>query len=355
MTKNAIPKNKWDAKVPPFNMMDYTVSLMKVFAFFAAEIDASEKQEIAILFWMNQGKDVTGLSKLGSWLFTQIGPLCWLAANNAALNDAHVKYLETSYHQLIAQCQTRSTKKEVEQVKVDPQILLNERTHFFAAEIDASIDEFVLNDTTLNIKEFLLKNEVPVPVMRKLSELYKPQLKEIELALSGKDEQLVEGYSYMTRRKLKKFADYLKNIVDSCYATGVATKAKRKPKATKEKPASMIVAKVQYLKESEEFNLKSEHPSKIVGASEVWIFNVKYRKLFQYVAMPGTALSVNGTSLQNWNPEASSGRTIRKPLEFFADVPSMTKRPLTKLFNDIKGVPSLARGRLSDDMTFPDT
>jgi len=41
---------------------------------------------------------------------------------------------------------------------------------------------------------------------------------------------------------------------------------------------------------------------------------------------------------------ASYGFEIKK--NFFTDA---TKRPLTKLFNDIKGVPSLARGRLSDD------
>jgi hypothetical protein len=55
------------------------------------------------------------------------------------------------------------------------------------------------------------------------------------------------------------------------------------------------------------------------------------------------------TTLQNFDPEKSGAKTIRKPEEFLKSVETMSKRPLTKAFREIRGVLAKATGRINEE------
>ncbi len=112
----------------------------------------------------------------------------------------------------------------------------------------------------------------------------------------------------------------------------------------------MVLAKgVKYLKEYPSLKLKSVTPDKIVNSTEVWVFNVKVRRLFKYTALDGTKLSVRGTTIINVNPEKSGGKILRKPEAQLEGVWDMTSRPLNKLYTAIRARASKAVGRMNED------
>jgi hypothetical protein len=145
---------------------------------------------------------------------------------------------------------------------------------------------------------------------------------------------------------MKKLIAIVKSISDACAQQAVTAKAARKPRARKEKPPAVLAAKMKYMKEFPELKLKSELPSKIVGASEVWIYNTKYKKVQVYRSLG--ALSIKGTTILNYDVATSGAKTMRKP-ELVTGFMGMTKRTLAGEFKALKTKESAVNGRVNED------
>lgn len=100
------------------------------------------------------------------------------------------------------------------------------------------------------------------------------------------------------------------------------------------------------MKEFPELKLKSELPVKIVGASEVWIYNTKYKKLQVYRSLG--ALSIKGTTILNYDVATSGAKTMRKP-ELVTGFAGMTKRTLGTEFKNMKTKESAVNGRINEE------
>ena len=158
----------------------------------------------------------------------------------------------------------------------------------------------------------------------------------------------VEGYSNFKKSKLKKLLELYQSIIDAAEGTAQSAKAERKPRTRKDKPASVIVAKLKYKKEDTELKIKSVLPTTIVNAQELWVFNTKYRKLQVYRASGPKGLTVKGTSIIGYEPEESSSKTVRKP-ELLAGFAEMSKRPLTSAYKALKTSESKVNGRINEE------
>ena len=170
----------------------------------------------------------------------------------------------------------------------------------------------------------------------------------MEEALRGDDKQLVEAYSNFKKPKLKKLIAIYKSIADACQQQTVIVKATRKPRAHKEKPAAVLTANVKYMKESTELKLKSVQPVNIVGSGEVWLYNVKYKKLQVYRAVDEGKLSIKGTTILNYDTSTSTAKSVRKP-EVVATYVGMAKRTLAGEFKLLKAKESIVNGRINDE------
>ena len=73
--------------------------------------------------------------------------------------------------------------------------------------------------------------------------------------------------------------------------------------------------------------------------------------LFRSVYRTDSALGiqVKGTTLQNYDPEASEQKTLRKPAEQLKELLSAGKIQLRKFMDNIKAVQSQVNGRLNAD------
>ena len=118
-----------------------------------------------------------------------------------------------------------------------------------------------------------------------------------------------------------------------------------------------MVAKLKYALNNDKFQIVSINPQDIIYASELWVFNVKTRKLGRYIAQnidpmhqgrEGSGLSVKGTTITGFNEEKvykNFKKTWRKIKEFSACGP----RKVTTFLDDINAVDIKLNGRINPE------
>lgn len=232
---------------------------------------------------------------------------------------------------------------------IQDRIMEQARTH--AAEVDNEIDVFVAaRKSDFSMKSFLLSKQISGVVAKKIGSFYDRQAKELEEAIRGNDDQLVEGYAHFTKTQLKKYLDFVQQIIADCNQQAVSAKAMRKPRARKTKPPAVVAAKIKPMREFAELKLKSIDPAKIIGADELWVYTPTTRKLTVYRGAHNGTLSVSGMSIANYDVEKSETKTLRKPEDFFKDLSSTGKRAMANAWKSIRAKVSKPRARINDEM-----
>ena len=221
-------------------------------------------------------------------------------------------------------------------------------------EIEDALVSFSDAPDDFNPKQFKVLNllkgkQAKAAHARIIRDYYAPQLAEYEEAKTGKCEQLKEGYSHISKKNLQKLIDFHAEIVSACGMLMQEAKVNKKPRAKKAKPAEKIVEKLKYCKSNEPLKLVSINPADIVGAKELWVFNVKTRKLGKYVAEEFQELSVKGTSITGFNELLSVQKTLRKPEEQLKEFKAAGKVQLRRFLEDIRAVDIKLNGRCNED------
>lgn len=170
--------------------------------------------------------------------------------------------------------------------------------------------------------------------------------------------QLKEGYAHLKKGDIKKFRTAIEELMAALDFIIDQAKATRKPRKAKPKSATKLVEKLKYCKTDDKYKLASVDPAQIVGASEVWVFNIKTRKIGKYVASnidpkgmgrDGTGLSVKGTTIQGFDEKQSIQKTLRKPDEQLKEFKAAGKVKLRKFLDDIKTTDTKLNGRFNPD------
>lgn len=110
-----------------------------------------------------------------------------------------------------------------------------------------------------------------------------------------------------------------------------------------------IVSKVNYLKEDKIYGFSSIEPSKIIGVSQLWVFNVKLRKVGVYFAQDAGGLSIKGSTILNFDDKLSVAKTVRKPKETVTEILKSGKAAIKTAFGKINSKQNLLTGRINSD------
>ena len=170
--------------------------------------------------------------------------------------------------------------------------------------------------------------------------------------------QLKEGYGHFKKAEVKKLRDAVGELVSALNFVIDTAKATRAPRKAKPKSATKLVEKLKFLKVDEKFKLASVTPEQIVGASELWVFNTKTRKLGKYVAKnpdptgmgrDGSGLQVKGTTILGYDEEQSIQKTLRKPTDQLKQFKDSGKVKLRKFLEDIKTTDTKLNGRCNPE------
>jgi hypothetical protein len=171
-------------------------------------------------------------------------------------------------------------------------------------------------------------------------------------------EQLKEGYAHLKKADIAKYRKAIEALNTELDFIIDQAKATRKPRKPKVKSASKQVEKLKFCKADSKYSLASVDPAAIVGANELWVFNVKTRKLGKYIASnqdpkgmnrDGTGLSVKGTTIQGYDENLSVQKTLRKPPEQLKEFKAAGKVALRKFLDEIPTTDTKLNGRCNPD------
>ena len=249
---------------------------------------------------------------------------------------------------------TKKTKAPVVATTTAPVVSIQDRIREKASdevgEIEGLVDEFIDGGCKFapDMESYLKGKELSAVVQKKMCEVFIKRSKEFEDVMNTTDADTKEGYSNFSKVQLRKVKEFYDAIVAETNR-GAEKKPTRKARKVKEKPASVIASKVQYMKDFAELNLKSILPEKIVGANQVWLYNTKTKLLGMYNADNAKGLTIKGTTIQNFNVETSSGKRLRKPEVTVKQVLDGGKIVLKKLLDGLTTKPADLTGRINSD------
>ena len=341
---------------PTIDQLDYTTSLSRALGYYSTHTGAKEQKLFAIEFFSKkEPKIAKQLKKLPDYKFQTFGSLCRIMSNDQT-DLKQLSNVSPFFTNKLKELLEDAKKyiEEIEIVKAPTNVIsiqdrMEEKAREHAGEFEGAIDEWFITKgkSTFSAKNYLMSNEVSAPIAKRIGELFVGTAQEIREAIDGDDEQLAEGYSHFTKRELKKFAEFIETMIADCQQQVQTAKATRAPRKRKAQPPSKIVSKMKYMKEFAEFNLKSIKPETIVGSSEVWVYNTKYRKVTVYKAI-NDVLTVKGTTLIGFDVKESKTLMLRKPDVFFKGL-TLGKRPLNSAMKTLTTKPTVPNGRINEE------
>jgi hypothetical protein len=269
------------------------------------------------------------------------------------------KWVKDSINKILEEGKNDIEEEEDTLKPIIPVVTIQDRLRETAGkmteEIDYALDEFTTNPDSFDPKAIKVLNllkakEAKAAHARIIKGFYTKSYEELQEAAEGNCEQLKEAYGHLSKPQLKKIIAFYHEIISACEMLGQEAKVNRKPRAKKVVPADKIVAKLKYAKTNEQLKLVSINPTEIIGAKELWVYNIKSRKVGKYVASEYLELGVKGTSITGFNSNLSVQKTLRKPEEQLKEFKAAGKVQLRKFLDDIKAVDIKLNGRINEDI-----
>jgi hypothetical protein len=158
-----------------------------------------------------------------------------------------------------------------------------------------------------------------------------------------------EAYSNFGKPQLKKLIGYFDQVITDCDKISGEVKKTKKPRKVKVKTKDQVVSKLKFLVSFDELGLKSISPADILGASQLWVYNTKTRKLGVYHAEHAGGLAVKGSAITDFVPSKSVQKILRKPAEKVPEVLKAGKLALRTFMDDIKTAETGLTGRINAD------
>lgn len=333
-------------------------------------------------------KTVAAINKLPDWKVNNYSHWACTAflleANPAVVPDAYktgiVKWVEGLAAEGTLLVEEKAAEETVKKNVYTPTIQerIKEQAEAQSEAIDEWLEGFVIDKANFNpsgfdFKAHFARSGVTQAHARKLKSFYEHelddfrdlermptagQLKKMDEREADLWQQLKEGYAHLKKADITKYTQAIESLLEALDFVIEQSKATRKPRVAKPKSADKQVVKLKYLKVDDKYKLTSVNPVEIVGATELWVFNVKTRKLGKYVAAnidpkgmgrAGTGLSVKGTTIEGFDEKLSVQKTLRKPDEQLKAFKAAGKVALRKFLDEINTTDTKLNGRCNTD------
>ena len=232
---------------------------------------------------------------------------------------------------------------------------LRERVSECCGELEGMFDDFVVAGAKMSA------DFSPIKLMRGMnispnmtgtvSRVWELRLAEFTEVLEGKDGDLVEGYSHLTKLQLKNCVKFCETVINDCVSYVQLKKVERKPRAKKAVSPEKLTRKFKFQREFDELKLTSEPVTKLVNASEAWLYDTAKRRLIHVMADShvGT-FTVKGSAIIGFDAQTTVQKTLRKPAEQIKAVTGGGKPAARKAFAEIKATEVKWNGRGSDNL-----
>ena len=257
----------------------------------------------------------------------------------------------------IKQIENQMSAKKVKVVEVVPgnvisiQDRIREKSQECIGELEGQLDDYITSDYKIDASPYGVMHTMNIKSVHvnRIVEVFKRRRIEFDAVLNTDDKELKEAYSNFTKPQLKKVVAWCDQVILDCQKVMGSAAQNRKPRKRKVKSPEELTVKVKVLDKFDELKLVSIPATEIIGAMQLWVYNVKTRKLGCYHAEDAGGFSVKGTSLENFNESKSVHKKLRKPEVSLPEVMKAGKVLLRNYMDGIRAVESALTGRLNGD------
>lgn len=289
--------------------------------------------------------DISLVRKLPKWKVSKtLGNVARILLNGNELPQNNIDYFNRGVQELID-----AGKKIVDEIVeeapkpvVDIQARVRDKANHIITSLEEEIDN-VMDGKSFSMYSFCQANELNPQILNIVADYYRPQWEEI---LSN-DEQVKESFGKRQKFWINFWNEFFGDI-DRFINNKKAVKV-RKPREKKVKSAVDQVKSLKYQKEEPSLKIVSVHPAEIVGCSQLWTYNTKYKKLTRYDASGPNGIQVKGTTLIGYDVEKSVSKSLRKPDITIQSLLGAGKVSLRKFMDELKTVASVPNGRINSD------
>jgi hypothetical protein len=232
---------------------------------------------------------------------------------------------------------------------------LREKVSECCGELEGMFDDFVVAGAKMSadFKPIALMRGMNISpnMVSTVSKVWESRLAEFNEVLDGTDADLVEGYSHLSKNQLKQCAKFCETVINDCNSYVQLKKVERKPRAKKAVSPEKLTRKFKFLKEFEELKLKSEPVTKLVNATEAWLYDTKKRKLIHIVAdSHAQAFTVKSNSIIGFSTVESQQKTLRKPADVLKALGAAGKPAARKIYKDLTTTETPFNGRGTENL-----
>jgi hypothetical protein len=209
-----------------------------------------------------------------------------------------------------------------EQEKKGEVVSIQDRIKEKASEIIADIEHIVDNRESMrdfSLYEWLKGKQIPATYSSAIVKAYQGWLNELLDAYEGNDPDLKEGYRLQTKSQIAQDIVFFNMIVEDAQKYGDVTKKLRAPRKPRAVSIDKKIKGLKFQKEDKKFKIASVNPERIIGASELWTFNTKYKTLTVFRAADRGGLQVKGTSIINYDEANSVTKRTGRKAEYFVE------------------------------------
>lgn len=279
--------------------------------------------------------------------YATLGWVCRLSLMGNNIGSAGEEYIKEKLKEyLIKQVAVVDTQK-----MPNIQDRIDEKVSEIAGDIEGAVDDYIMTGFKTAVPPYsIMQDRAKGLHAQRIIDIFKKHRAEYDEAINSDDPQVKEGYSNFTKTQLKKLISYYDLIITDAMKISGEAKLTRKPRKRKAKSPDQIVSKMIYCEKDTELKLESISPKKILGAMQLWVYNVKTRKLGTYHASDASGLSVKGTTVINFSEMKSVCKTVRKPEVTIPEVINGGKLVLRNLLNNLTTTEKEMNGRINKDI-----
>jgi hypothetical protein len=232
---------------------------------------------------------------------------------------------------------------------------LREKVSECAGELDGLFDDFIASGAklTADYKPVVLMRSLNIApqMVNDIRQIWTRKLSEFDAAVEGKDADLVQGYSFLSKVQLRNCVKFCELVISDCGAYVQIKKVERKPRKVRAVPPEKRAAKFKICAEFAELNLKSLPVAQLVDKTEAWLYDTKKRKLIHLVADEYTkAFTVKNNSIIGFSTVETQQKTLRKPAEQLKAITTVGKPAARKAFKDIKATETAWNARGTENL-----
>jgi hypothetical protein len=322
--------------------------LLRAYGWYNYFYNSEDAQKFTVAWYKDQGEKglAKSLAKVKSSELRTIGWNCRILTLGGNLPEMLKNRMDLRVEELAA---IPVIEEEVDEKPKVPVISIQERlankTSKLIGELEGELDTYTVDrKSNFSIKIWLEQNDVKPAIAEKIAAKFRPVYAELFDAVAGKDADLKEGYAHWKKPALKKYMEFVRTFIAESENRTETVKATRKPRKKKEKTPTQLVAKMRIKPDPTGPRLED-----IIGASQIWVYNEKYRVLTVLNAMGPAGLSVRGSTVIGFDEKVSVSKKLRKPEETLDRLALGGKIVLRKLMDELTTKPKVVNGRCNAD------